>query len=404
MQRWTWIGLVFLSSSSIAAAHPEASGPKRTHLKTSETVPLETKGGKLVVRVKINGKGPFPLLLDTGAGATVLNADLAKELGLKKVGSTEIGDPSNPSAIKADRVAVDRLEIGGAAFEEFEAVAWERAALYTGDDAPRGVLGFPLFAECLMSIDIPGGKLTLSHGKLPASGKDIVEYRQGHGGIPEIDIDVAGTKVATHIDTGATSGLTVNSELIEKLPLKGEPVVVARARTVNSEFDVKAATLNGKLVLAGDEIAEPEVGFNSVVPSGNLGMEILADYIIRFDQHAKRVQFERVASADGKPKRPRGPRPRLGVMLAKQNINGVTEMTVDRVIDGTPAAKAGLQKGDRLLAIGGNPVGTMSDDDFRAALSAGETIELTIERDGEEQKVPVKMGAAAGAGGAKSKN
>lgn len=404
MQRWTWIGLIFASSAALAAAHPEASGPKRTELKASETVPLETRGGKLVVRVNINGKGPFPLLLDTGAGATVFNADLAKELGLKKTGDTEIGDPSNPTAIKAERFAVDRLEIGGAAFEGFDAVAWDRAALYSGKDAPRGVLGFPLFADCLMAIDIPGAKLTLSRGHLQSSGKGIIDYRQSHGGIPEIDVDVAGTTVPTHIDTGATSGITVNSKMAEELPLKDKPVVVARARTVNSDVEVKAATLDGSVVIAGYGISEPEVAFNTIVQGGNLGMEFLGDYILRFDQHAKLVQFERSGSASAKPKRTaHGGRPRLGVMLAKTNMNGVLEMTVDQVIEGTPAAKAGLKAGDRLMAIGGKKIASMSDDDFRDALGAGETIELTIERDGSEMKVPVKMGAK-GTGGKDAKS
>lgn len=403
MRRWTWIGVVFLASASAVLGHPESSGPKRTVLKDTVTAPLETRGGKLVVRVKINGKGPFPLLLDTGAGATVFNADLAKELGLKKTGTTRIGDPSNPTAIEAELYDVDRIEIGGCAFEGIQAVAWDRAALYSGKDAPRGVLGFPLFADCLIAIDTPGAKLTMSKGHLESSGKGVTEYRQSHGGIPEIDIELAGTTVPTHIDTGATSGLTVNSELAEDLPLKDKPVVVARARTVNSEVEVKAATLNGTVVFAGYGISEPEVSFNTIVQGGNLGMEVLGDYILRFDQHAKLVQFERSGSASSKPKRTgRGGRPRLGVMMAKSNMNGVTEMTIDKVLEGTPAEKAGLKAGDRLIAIGGKEIASMSDDDFRAALGAGDKLELTIERDGKEMKLPVNMAATPAGKDAKS--
>lgn len=403
MHRWTLIGAFILASAPAVLGHPESSGPKRTLLKDTVTAPLETRGGKLVVRVKINGKGPFPLLLDTGAGATVFNADLAKELGLKKTGTTRIGDPSNPTAIEAEVFDVDRIEIGGCAFEGLQAVAWDRAALYKGKDAPRGVLGFPLFADCLIAIDTPGAKLTLSKGELEPTAKGVIEYRQSHGGIPEIDIDLAGTSVATHIDTGATSGLTVKSELAEELPLKDKPVVVARARTVNSEVEVKAATLDGTVVFAGYGISEPEVSFNTIVQGGNLGMEVLGDYILRFDQHQKLVQFEHSGSASGKPKRRApGGRPRLGVMMAKSNVSGVMEMTIDKVMEGTPAAKAGLKEGDRLIAIGGKEIASMSDEDFRAALGAGDKLELTIERDGKEMKLPVNMAATPAGKDAKS--
>jgi regulator of sigma E protease len=57
--------------------------------------------------------------------------------------------------------------------------------------------------------------------------------------------------------------------------------------------------------------------------------------------------------------------------------------TVERVIDGRPAAAAGLQPGDRIVAVAGQPTDQFGDisDEIRA--SRGRPITLTVSRDGQ---------------------
>jgi predicted aspartyl protease len=58
-------------------------------------------GGRPVVEVKINGKGPFPFILDTGAMFTVIDSSLSDELSLGEsapikefiIGAIKITDP-----------------------------------------------------------------------------------------------------------------------------------------------------------------------------------------------------------------------------------------------------------------------------------------------------------------------
>src|SRR5262245_44190276 len=79
---------------TFAQSSDEAVTPGRTILKSPVTVDFDTAAGKSVVEVKINGQGPYRFFLDTGAGGMVINGDLAKELKLPIIGSTELGDPS----------------------------------------------------------------------------------------------------------------------------------------------------------------------------------------------------------------------------------------------------------------------------------------------------------------------
>jgi putative serine protease PepD len=67
------------------------------------------------------------------------------------------------------------------------------------------------------------------------------------------------------------------------------------------------------------------------------------------------------------------------------------------VVPGGPADKAGIQPGDVVVAVDGKPVADSSE--LIVAIRArapGDTIRLTIERDGRKQTVPVTLGASKG--------
>ena len=66
---------------------------------------------------------------------------------------------------------------------------------------------------------------------------------------------------------------------------------------------------------------------------------------------------------------------------------------LDSVIDGTPAKKAGLLAGDRILALDGAAVDSFAAfRDVIANRKPGETVTLTVERNGEKIAVVLKLG------------
>jgi len=62
---------------------------------------------------------------------------------------------------------------------------------------------------------------------------------------------------------------------------------------------------------------------------------------------------------------------------------GRATTTIDSVLSGSPAQRAGLQSGDRLLAIDDRPV-RATDISERIGSSRGQALELLVERDGRE--------------------
>lgn len=82
-----------------------------------------------------------------------------------------------------------------------------------------------------------------------------------------------------------------------------------------------------------------------------------------------------------------------GMMGVQLEVKG-DKLIVKDMPEDAPAAKAGVQKGDRISAINGEAIDDMMHlRQVMGRFVAGETIRVTIERDGEEQDVDVALAA-----------
>ena len=97
--RTLWI-LVAVTAS--LALRREASG--------SCSIPLEPTRTSFVAPVRIGGEGPFRFLFDTGTSMTVLNAPLAKRLGIAPLSSRQA--VGTGGALSAGTATVDGFAIG----------------------------------------------------------------------------------------------------------------------------------------------------------------------------------------------------------------------------------------------------------------------------------------------------
>ena len=79
---------LIVAASVVVASHTcsadeaeQRSQPKVDDNGAGASVPMLDVGGRPMVEINIDGKGPFPFILDTGATATVIDTGLAAELG-----------------------------------------------------------------------------------------------------------------------------------------------------------------------------------------------------------------------------------------------------------------------------------------------------------------------------------
>ncbi len=145
--------LALLTVGYAAWADPPVSGGA-SKVGTVYRVPYRLADTKhLIIRAKLNGKGPYNFIMDTGAPALFVSADIADKIGVKPA---------------ADGWGTfDRLEIeGGAVLEKMKARI-ESPAQLKGMNAMGlagvridGVLGFNLLANYRIEIDLTQPKMT----------------------------------------------------------------------------------------------------------------------------------------------------------------------------------------------------------------------------------------------------
>lgn len=259
------------------------------------TAPFYLTGKHQSVDVMINGKGPYRFLFDTGAGETSIDKALASELQLKVTGRSTIGDPQNPDAYQTELVELPRIEIGNMSFKRVTAMSYDLSQIFPKDTF-RGVIGMPLFANSLLTIDYPNSRLTTRRGSLPpANGKDVIDFTMSDGSNFTIKLSVAGISAEAVIDTGSSGGITLPRQYATMLKLDSELKETGTARTVNNTLKLYGANLNGTLTIGSHSFDHPPIVFNDVLPIATIGYQVLKDFTITIDQKNLRIQLRKPA-------------------------------------------------------------------------------------------------------------
>jgi hypothetical protein len=297
-RRLTRLGLL-LAVAALAPDDPQ----KAPDAGRSYQVPYRlTETNHFLVRVRINGKGPFNFLVDSGAPALFVATETAKKIGLKPADDATFWTP------------IDRLEIeGGSQLTDVKARVEDpfqlvgMNALGLPGATIDGILGFTILGRYRLEIDLTDDRMTWTRLDYTPPEPPVPRTRKGE---------------------------------------KAEAPLGVRAMNALGPLAKGMAFLMGK---------QPEEQLHL---RGYLGVEW---------------------SAGGAS----GPAP--------------SGLRVRRVLDGSPAARAGLQVDDRVLRINGRAV-----DGLKAARVAladvrpGESATMLIRRgsgsDAHEQTITIKAG------------
>jgi len=144
------------------AAPPEKEKPALKADAKPIVIPFELlKSRHMAINVKINDKGPYRVIFDTGAPTNLVNNKVAKESGLldgkKDKGGFLFGAAPAPKTIK-------KFEVGGLTLEGMPTMVMDHptvAAIAEVVGPVEGLIGFPFFAQYKMTIDYEKKEMTL---------------------------------------------------------------------------------------------------------------------------------------------------------------------------------------------------------------------------------------------------
>jgi hypothetical protein len=154
----------FRCAFALLLALPMTAAARDTTPAKAVTVPFELlRSGHMAVQVKVNGKGPYRLIFDTGAPVTLLNNKVAKEAGLLK----GVATPAFTIFGAIGDVKVRSLEVGGLEARDTSAIVMDHPVveLMAKKLGPLdGIVGFPFFARYKVTLDYKARTLTFAAG------------------------------------------------------------------------------------------------------------------------------------------------------------------------------------------------------------------------------------------------
>ncbi|MGE3822116.1 MAG: retropepsin-like aspartic protease, partial [Isosphaeraceae bacterium] len=170
MSRWKacaifgTLSLILPLGSHPTLAGPQAPPPENAKAKAKAKAPAVVPFDMLitnhmVVRAKLNGKGPYRLIFDLGAPITLLS-DKAGESS----GAVRKGAPRSFLFSMRGEAQVDELEVGGLKVKDLPVIVLDHPALKALGDALGqpldGIIGFTFFARYKTSIDYQKREMT----------------------------------------------------------------------------------------------------------------------------------------------------------------------------------------------------------------------------------------------------
>ena len=366
-------------------------------------IPFELVDNHVALNVTIDGKGPFRFIFDTG-GSNIIDADVAKQLHLGSAGSAQ-GGGVGATTEALQFATVDALGVGEATLrKQVFAVAPVHAGFGMSSGKPvDGLIGFEVLARFLTTFDYGKNQVVLrtpvtapmTSSSLPATAPAPATVPfTFNGQHPMIDCTIAGFPTSCVLDTGSRLSLSVLSPFLAAHP----SIAPANATAAGANgFGMGGASLGrlGRttLQLAGytvpdivtDLSAQTRGAFADPFYGGNIGAGVLKRFAVTFDYAHQTVTFVPNASFAE-----RETYDRSGMFLITQG----GKIVVADVRPGTPAAQAGLARGDVITTVGGKKTAALGlaaiRDQLRGAPGTALALGVTA-KDGTARTVTLTL-------------
>lgn len=207
-------------------------------------------GGRVIAPIRINGQGPFRLIVDTGANRSVISTDVANALQVAPNGTGEVHSINGVEV--APVVPLASLTFEGLALASDSALVMNSNALM----GENGVLGVDSISNRRLRVDFERGcmEITSSDARRAPPGWFSIQGELRFGNLLIARGRISDVDVAVLVDTGSDTTLA-NEALREAL---------GRARIRRANMFLATSLTSGRTVYANEAIDLPPLQFSSV--------------------------------------------------------------------------------------------------------------------------------------------
>jgi predicted aspartyl protease len=264
-----------------------------------ETLRLIARQGHLFVPVTIAGHR-YTFLVDTGAQNILLDTHVSRELGLSQSGALEASGAQRVGGLQVAKL--DALGIGDGVMRDLVVTTLDLGRSTGGVFPIDGILGYPFFAEATVTLDPAHATMTFGPpgSFTPPGTKMTIETDRA---FPEARFRINGAlEVPFLVDTGNAGEILLYKPFMDRHPGFVPPSVTATRRSygIGGATASYSSTLDA-IELAGSTIyhAQAEVmlatrgAFADRFDAGNVGLGVLKNFIVTFDESANALYLER---------------------------------------------------------------------------------------------------------------
>lgn len=356
------------------------------------TTDFQLRLNTIIVPVSFgDGGSDAGFIMDSGAPMTI-SAALQTRGRFPTIGEVEILGPEG-GVLPVPVSRLDRLEVAGIAFEDIGGVvAWVEPPNPVACLSGNGLLGASLLRTAIWQIDFTSRKLIVTNelGKLDHV-KDVqaIPFTRGDSaGSPRIPVKINDSQSASLlVDLGFNGSLAIPVDLY-----RGTGNVITAAMPQGegmgsaTVFGQKAASRRigsiRELQIGDLTLADFPVETGPSVSDFHIGIDFLRHFVVTIDWLNNVIYLDQAAPVEALY-------PRFeSYGFSPEFRDGGLE--VGFLWENSPAARAGMRVGDRLLEIGGAAVTRPTFDEFCAIVDSiglfGEgpsSLDLVGERNGD---------------------
>ncbi len=393
---WTSILLIPLHNAAQQAIRNEPAGKPvnpapNYHFRSGTSalgIPFQLSNNLVLLQLRVNNSRPLWFLFST-ASTSVIDTRIAKELGLPIQGnekSMPAGNSIGPGSIAGVSFSLP----GVTALNRTVAVLPLEFLSSIMGQPVAGLIGYDLIGQFVIEVDYATGKINVyapSAYRYTGSGDSLpIKFIDKRPFVP-VKITMKGGEAAEgtfELETASSGVMVVRRSFAEVHQLLNS-VKGFRLGNVGGAGGSMSRTLQERVrnVQVGRfMINNPLVSFSQAEGAktdgdGQIGGEVLRRFRLILDYSRRRIILEPnkhlVEPIEGDMS---------GLELVAEG-EGLKTLTINEVLANSPAAEAGLQEEDELIAINGRPVTEFSLEQIRQMLK----------REGKEYVLRLKRGA-----------
>jgi hypothetical protein len=362
-------------------------------------IPFEVYRGDIRMAAEINGR-PVRMMLDNGNmwdQLLVFGSARIDSLDLHYDGEEEVGGPGAGSPVEARTASGIAITFPGIEFTDQTAIVTpESSGLTRMWEGTEGQVSATFLKHFVTSIDFDNNLITLTEPsafEYKGGGVEVPlkPLEDGAWGIPGTVVMSDGRRVSLDLmlDLGYSDEIQIVTGGPHGFDLPEKTIEVSLGFGVQGEIRGHLGRVRS-IEIGGYAIDDALAGFVPAADSAPaydeamIGLGLLSRFNIVFDYPGRRMFLEpgRTYSEPYEYD--------MSGMWLRPARGGYWE--VERVLEGSPAADAGIEAGDSITRINGNPAGDYAFWDLIPMMrQAGDTLQLEILRDGRSREAAIVL-------------